>query len=142
MKTPLLIVEDETIVAMEIASYVEQLGFHVIATATNADDAYILATKHKPHIILMDINLKGNDDGISAVEKIQQNIHTSIIYITAFNDDATIERAVATSPAAYLIKPFNRKELSAALKIALMHYTKGTSSSFIAHEIRGRHHFR
>ena len=134
MKTPVLIVEDETIVAMEIASYVEQLRFHVVATATNADDAYSCALKHKPHVILMDINLKGSDDGINAVEKILQSIHTTIIYITAFNDDATIERAVATSPVAYLTKPFNRKELLAALKIALMHYNKNKND---LHVIRG-----
>lgn len=137
MNTPILIVEDETIVAMEIASYVQQLGFHVTATATNASDAYALAIEHKPHVILMDINLKGKDDGISAVEKIHKSIHTSVIYITAFNDDATIERAVSTSPAAYLIKPFNRKELSAALKIALMHYANSSFSSSTSHEVRG-----
>ncbi len=122
MSTPVLIVEDEAIVAMEITSFVNQLGFNVVATATSADDAYTLAMQHQPHIILMDINLKGDADGISAAEKISKNLRTSIIYITAFNDEDTIERAVKTNPAAYLIKPFNRHELSAATKIALAHY--------------------
>jgi DNA-binding response OmpR family regulator len=134
MKTPILIVEDESIVAMEIAGYVEQLDFDVAATATNAKDAYALALQHRPHIILMDVNLKGEEDGIDAAQKILQQMHAAIIYITAFNDDATIERAVATAPAAYLIKPFHRKELVAALKIALMQHNKNRCD---LHVIRG-----
>ncbi|MEA2112250.1 MAG: response regulator [Campylobacterota bacterium] len=131
MNTPILIVEDEAIVAMEIASFVTQLGFDVVATATNADDAYTLAMKHQPHLILMDINLKGDNDGINAAEKILKSVHTSIIYITAFNDENTIERAVKTNPAAYLIKPFNRHELSAAAKIALVHYHQNEDKQHI-----------
>jgi len=113
---------------MEIESAVEKHGYEVIATATNADDAYIKALRHKPHVIFMDINLKGDSDGISAAQKILQEIHTTIIYITAFSDDATIERAVQTNPAAYLIKPFNRQELLAAIKIALTHYNNNLNS--------------
>ncbi|MEA1918348.1 MAG: response regulator [Campylobacterota bacterium] len=128
MKIPILIVEDEMIVSMEIKSIIEKHNYEVIATATNANDAYLRAQKYQPHVILMDINLKGEDDGIIAAQNILQHIHTTIIYLTAFNDDATIERAIQTNPAAYLIKPFNRQELLAAIKIALMHYNNHINS--------------
>lgn len=116
------------IVAMEIENYLQQHNCNVIATATNTDDAYIRAMQHRPHVILMDINLKGEADGIDTAINILQNMHTTIIYVTAFNDDATIERAVKTNPAAYLVKPFNRQELLAAIKIALMHYNKNSNA--------------
>lgn len=119
MKQKVLIVEDESIVAMEIASYVTTLGFDVVGVVSNAEDAYRLATGKGPDIILMDVNLKGDEDGISLAARLKERVDSAIIYITAFNDDASLERAVETDPAAYLTKPFNRKELSASLKIAL-----------------------
>ena len=134
MNIPILIVEDESIVAMEIESYISQLGYNVVATATNSEDAIRFAKEFEPHVILMDINIKGDYDGIETAQSILSRQHTTIIYITAFNDDATIERAVNTDPAAYLSKPFNRQELNASIKIALMHYHKAT---FSAHTQRG-----
>ncbi len=118
MKKSILIVEDEAIVAMEIESYILQLGCHVVGIASNAHDAYTLAIDKKPDLILMDINIKGKVDGIEAVSKIKAHRDVFIIYLTAFSDDATIERAVKTAPSAYLSKPFNRQELFAAIKIA------------------------
>ena len=119
MKKQVLIVEDESIVALEISSYVKSLGYEVVGTTSNADDAVRLALAKKPDVILMDVRLKGDEDGISAANRIMDKENISIIYITAFSDDESIERAVETNPAAYLTKPFNRKELAAALKIAI-----------------------
>ena len=124
MKTPVLIVEDETIVSMEIESYLESINFKVIGTASNFKDAYTLAIQHKPHIILMDIKLKGNIDGIDTASKILIEIDTTIIYLTAYCDEQTLQRAVRTNPSAYLVKPFNKKELFASLKIASFTYDK------------------
>jgi DNA-binding response OmpR family regulator len=124
MKTPVLIVEDETIVSMEIESYLESINFKVIGTASNFKDAYTLAIQHKPHIILMDIKLKGNIDGIDTASKILNEIDTTIIYLTAYCDEQTLQRAVRTNPSAYLVKPFNKKELFASLKIASFTYDK------------------
>jgi DNA-binding response OmpR family regulator len=118
MKQKVLIVEDESIVAMEIASYVTALGYEVVTTVSNAEDAYREALEEEPDVILMDVNLKGAEDGISAAQRIKAEKEIAIVYITAFNDDKSIDRAVATNPAAYLTKPFNRKELAASLKIA------------------------
>jgi DNA-binding response OmpR family regulator len=124
MKIPVLIVEDETIVSMEIESYLESINFKVIGTASNFKDAYTLAIQHKPHIILMDIKLKGNIDGIDTASKILNEIDTTIIYLTAYCDEQTLQRAVRTNPSAYLVKPFNKKELFASLKIASFTYDK------------------
>ena len=118
MKKSVLIVEDETIVAMEIESYLLQLGCSVVGTASNAKDAYRVAMQEKPDLILMDICLKGDVDGIEAASNIKAEMDVFLIYLTAFSDDATIERAVLTEPSAYLSKPFNRQELFAAIKIA------------------------
>lgn len=122
MKTPVLIVEDEVIVSMELSSYIKSLGFEVVACANNAKDAYSLAIDYKPHIILMDINIKGSVDGIDTSSMILNEISTVIVYLTAFCDEETIERAIKTNPSGYLIKPFNKKELFASLKIASLKY--------------------
>jgi len=123
-----LIVEDESIVAMDIESFITSLGYDVVATATNSEDAYNYALTYKPHVILMDISIKGDMDGIDTATKIIHDINTTIVYITAFNDDATIERAIQTDPSAYLTKPFNRQELNASIKIALMRYNRTEES--------------
>lgn len=115
-----MIVEDESLVAMSLKHEIESFGFDVVATAGSAEDAYIKALHYTPDIIVMDINLKGAEDGIDTAMAIVSQQPTCIIYLTAFNDDKTIERAVQTQPAAYLIKPYDSKELLAAIKIALM----------------------
>lgn len=119
MNEKVMVVEDESIVAMELSSYIQDLGYEVVGRASNADDAYTMAMEMSPQVILMDVNLKGEEDGISVSNRIQLEKEIDIIYITAFTDDESLERAIETTPAAYLTKPFNRKELAAALKIAL-----------------------
>jgi DNA-binding response OmpR family regulator len=109
---------------MEISTYLESLGYKVVAIADNASDAYIKALKFKPHIVMMDIKIKGKMDGIDTALKIINEIDISIIYLTAYCDDQTVERAIKTNPSAYLIKPFNKKELFASLKIASFVYSK------------------
>ncbi len=124
MTTPVMIVEDEAIVSMEISTYLEELGYKVVAIVDNALDAYANALKFEPHIILMDIKIKGKKDGIDAAVRILNEIDTTIIYLTAYCDEQTVERAVKTNPSAYLTKPFNKKELFASLKIASFVYSK------------------
>ena len=128
MKIPVMIVEDEAIVSMEISSYLEELGYEVVAVVDNALDAYKNAQKFLPHIILMDIKLEGEADGIDAAVKILNEIDTTIVYLTAYCDEQTVERAVKTNPSAYLTKPFNKKELFVSLKIASFVYSKKKKS--------------
>ncbi len=124
MKIPVLIVEDERIVSMEIESYLQSVDFEVVGTARNFKGAYELAIKYKPYIILMDIKIEGDVDGIDTASNILEKIDTKIIYLTAFSDEETIQRAIKTEPSAYLIKPFNKKELLVSLKIASFTYNK------------------
>ncbi len=116
----ILIVEDESLVAMEIASYLRTLGYGVAGITAYAEEAQTLAAQRRPDAILMDIRLKDGGDGIAAAEQISASLDIPIIFLTAMTDDCNIERAAHLRPAAYLAKPFHRDELRAALKIALM----------------------
>ncbi len=118
MSANILIVEDESIVAMEIESYLKKIGYQVIAICTNADDAYNTAISFEVDLVLMDIYLV-DSNGIEASKRIKAKKDIPIIFLTAYMDEETIEKAVAINPVSYLTKPFNRKELYAAIKIGL-----------------------
>ncbi len=116
----ILIVEDESIVAMEIESYIQTLGYSVVDTCSNAEDALHIVSEHSVHIILMDICIKGELDGVGTATLIKKNHpHIEIIFLTAHLDDYNVDRAIEINPIAYLSKPFNREELRVFLKIAL-----------------------
>jgi len=113
-----LIVEDESLVALEIASFVEEQGFVACCIASNAQKAYEITQSKSIDLILMDVHIKGDIDGISCAKQIKSSMDIPLIYISAFSDDKTLDRAIETQPSAYLTKPFNRKELKVAMKIA------------------------
>ncbi len=116
----ILIVEDESIVAMEIESYVKKLEYSVVAICSNAKDTFSIISKKKIDIILMDICIKGALDGVETAARIKKShSHIEIIFLTAHLDDYNVDRAIEVNPTAYLSKPFNREELRVFLKIAL-----------------------
>ncbi len=124
----ILIVEDESIVAMEIESYIRKLGYAVTAICSNAKDAFAVVSEEKIDIILMDICIKGELDGVEAsalIKKSHPNIE--IIFLTAHLDDYNVDRAIEINPTAYLSKPFNREELRVFLKIALRKFHKNST---------------
>lgn len=114
-----MIVEDENIVAMDIKQRLEMLGYDVTATVTTGEEAIELAEKTRPDVILMDIVLKGEVDGIEAAEEIRRRFRIPIIYITAYSDRKTLERAKVTEPFGYIIKPFEDRELHSVIEITL-----------------------
>jgi len=118
MKKNVLIVEDESIVALEISNFIEELGFHVVSIVSSAQKALDIVHSNDLDLVLMDVQIKGALDGISCAKEIKAYKNIPIIYISAFSDDETLSRAVATNPSSYLIKPFNTKELKAAMCIA------------------------
>ena len=118
-KTKILVVEDETIVALDIKNALKKLDFEVTATVTNHDDALKSVKENQPDIIMMDINLQGSKDGIETAQDIQKIKNIPIIYLTAFSDDETISRAIETNPLGYLIKPFKREELKSTIHLGL-----------------------
>jgi DNA-binding response OmpR family regulator len=125
----ILIVEDESIVAMEIESYLSKLDYNVIDICSNAKDVLKAVNDNRIDIVMMDICIKGNIDGIETAEMIKKSHpHIEIIFLTANLDDYNADRAINTDPIAYLSKPFNREELRVFLKIALRKINKNTST--------------
>lgn len=125
----ILIVEDESIVAMEIESYIKKLNYNVVAICSNAQDALRIISEKNIHIILMDINIKGELDGVeTAIQVKASHPEIEIIFLTAHLDDYNVDRAIEVNPTAYLSKPFNREELRVFLKIALRKINKKSSN--------------
>ncbi|NET04201.1 MAG: response regulator [Symploca sp. SIO2B6] len=115
----ILVVEDELIVATTIANKLSRIGYIVTAKVTSGSQAIAKAIETKPDLILMDIFLKGEIDGITAAAQIRQQLNIPVIYLTAYADHNTLERAKLTKPLAYIIKPFNEIELQVAIELAL-----------------------
>ncbi|MBT3461424.1 MAG: EAL domain-containing protein [Gammaproteobacteria bacterium] len=113
------IVEDEVLVARDIKSRLEKLGYQVIGTAARGDDAVTRVLSERPDLILMDINLKGDMDGIEAADRIRAEADLPIIFCTAYSNDETLARAKVTVPYGYVLKPFDNRELEITIEIAL-----------------------
>lgn len=118
----ILIVDDEVVVAEDIRRQLRSLGYVVVGVVASGSEAVQLAGEHRPDLILMDIKLKGQIDGIDAARTIQAQYGIPVIYLTAFSDEETLERARHTLPLAYLIKPFVSSDLRAALELALFRH--------------------
>ncbi|MGZ5001196.1 MAG: diguanylate cyclase domain-containing protein, partial [Methylomonas sp.] len=118
----IMIVEDEGIIATDIRRQLEDFGYEVVATAFSGGQAITLAHEHKPDLVMMDIVLKGDMDGINAAHAITESLHIPVIFLTAYSDPATLLRAKATGAYGYLIKPFRPDELHASIEVALYKY--------------------
>jgi len=122
IQAKVLIVDDEVVVAEDIRRQLRSIGYLVVGVVSSGADAIRLAGEHLPDLILMDIKLKGPMDGIETARTIQQQYEIPVIYLTAFADDDTLQRARQTLPLAYLIKPFVSSDLRAALELALFRH--------------------
>jgi len=117
--TKILIIEDESIVALDIKLTLESFEYKVTGVAKSFTQALEKVQLQLPELILMDINLKNSKDGIETAQEIQKSYNIPIIYLTAYTDEETIQRAISTNPVGYLIKPFNTQQLKATIKLAL-----------------------
>lgn len=115
----ILVVEDEMIISMEIKQKLHAMGYIVTGQAITGESAIQKAGETQPDIILMDIRLKGDMDGISAAKRIMELYDLPIIFLTAHSDKATLERAIAVSPSGYLLKPFKERELMTNIEMSL-----------------------
>ena len=115
----ILVVEDERIVALEIKDTLVQLGYEVVASTSTGEDAIAQADAHRPDLVLMDIHLKGEMDGIDAADTIWNSFAIPVIYLTANADGETLQRAKITEPYGYLIKPFEESELHTTIEMAM-----------------------
>jgi PAS domain S-box-containing protein len=118
-KPRLLIVEDDKVTAKYIQNLVERLGYHVVQIIAKGEDAVEQALATRPDLILMDIILEGKMNGIEAANQIQKTYQASVIYLTALCDEKTLQKARASGPFGYIVKPFVQRELEVILAAAL-----------------------
>lgn len=119
ISTTIYIVEDEAIIAMELADQLELLGYEVLGTAAWGEKALAAMEVQLPDIVLMDINLSGEINGIETARRLRNRHNIPVVFLTAFSDASLVNQARKTSPFGYLVKPFEACDLSAALQLAL-----------------------
>jgi PAS domain S-box-containing protein len=121
-KAQILIVEDDSIVVMELQDRLQSLGYGVAAVASSGKEAIEKAAETHPDLVLMDIRLKGAMNGIEAAKEIRACFDIPVVYLTAYADENTLQRAKATEPYGYILKPFEERELRTNIEIALYKY--------------------
>ncbi len=128
-KITVLIVEDEAILAMDLADRLEMMGYVVAGPVASGQEALSLFKEKSIDIVLMDIHLRGEMDGVDTALQIRKLRPVPLIYLTAQTDIPTVERAKATFPSAYLAKPFDEKNLYLAIEMALHNFAFHKSAS-------------
>lgn len=122
VKAKILVVEDERIVAKDIVKSLDRLGYIVVASVSSGEEAIQKVAESHPDLVLMDIMLRGRMDGIEAAEEIRKNFDIPVIYLTAYADDSTLQRAKLTDPFGYIIKPFDERDLHTTIEISIRRY--------------------
>lgn len=117
-----LIVEDEILIAEELTDRLSRLGFSVIAAVDNAEEGIAIATRERPDVVLMDIRLRGEKDGVQAAQEIRQLVDVPIVYVTAYSDHLTVDRAKGTEHDGYILKPFHRRDLQSTIEVAMQRH--------------------
>ncbi|MCP4297390.1 MAG: response regulator [Proteobacteria bacterium] len=117
--TKILVVEDEAIIAEAIRVRLEKLNYEVVGTVTSGEEALQMIRKHEPDLVLMDILLDGELDGIDTAMQIHNQFGTPLIYLTSYSSNSHLERAKKTYPKGYILKPFKNKELHAVIEMSL-----------------------
>jgi PAS domain S-box-containing protein len=115
----ILVVEDERIVAAGLKHELEDFGYEVSGVASTADDAVEQAVREKPDLVLMDIHLGGERDGVDAAREIRARCGIPVVYLSAFADPETVARTGATEAYGYLLKPYEERELQTTIEVAL-----------------------
>jgi len=123
LKTRIMVVEDEEIVAEDIGRSLLDLGYAVTSKVSSGKEAIRMAQETKPDLILMDIVIKGDIDGIETAKQIKTLFDIPVVYLTAFSDEKTLERAKITAPFGYIIKPFRERELHISIEMALFKHS-------------------
>ncbi len=115
----IVVVEDERIVALDLSQRLAEMGYRVVRTVARGEDALRAVASLRPDLVLMDINIEGSIDGIEAACRIREASRTPVVFLTAYAEDETLARAQASRPYGYLIKPYESRELHAAIQVAL-----------------------
>lgn len=120
----ILVVDDERIVALDIKGTLETLGYNVCAVANTAEDALKAVEQSSPDLVLMDINLRGDMDGIAIAHVINAKHSIPIVFLTAYSDRGTFDRAKSANPYGFILKPFDARKLHSAVEIALIKHSE------------------
>ncbi len=118
IRTTILVVEDEPIVALDLQLRLQRMGYDVPVVVASGEEALASAHDMPPDLVLMDINLEGQMDGIEAADRLAAQ-HVPVVYLTAYSNDRTLERAKITGPYGYLLKPFEERELQTTIEVAI-----------------------
>jgi len=118
-KSKILIVEDEPIIAADIEMILEELGYEITGVEDNADDAIESLKNDRPDLVLLDINIEGDVDGVMLAEDINEQFQIPFVFLTSNADKLTINRVKRTQPAGFIVKPFSEKDLQSNIEIAL-----------------------
>ncbi|HUH79636.1 MAG TPA: response regulator [Methanoregula sp.] len=114
-----LLVEDDNIIAKVAEWRLKNLGYTLCGRATTGAEAMELVVRNKPDIVLMDINIKGDIDGIETAKMIKKGFNIPVVYVTSHSDGPTLERAKETHPDGFIMKPFEDNDLRVAIELAL-----------------------
>ena len=137
----ILVVEDEMIIAAKISMQLTNLGYEVTGILPRGEEAILHVEENKPDIVLLDINLKGNIDGIETARQMQLMKDIPIIYLTANADEATFNRAKTTRPAASISKPFKQLDLQRAIELTISRMAEIETGQQIENNVNNEHPF-
>ncbi|MDR9401892.1 MAG: response regulator [Halothece sp. Uz-M2-17] len=121
----IFIVEDEFIIAKGLARKLEKLGYKIVGTVASGEEALRKIEETHPDLVLMDILIEGEMDGIETATEVLQKFNIPVIYLTAYGDDKTLERAEESGCYGYILKPFKQREVHAAIRMALSKHKQG-----------------
>jgi DNA-binding LytR/AlgR family response regulator len=124
----ILVVEDESMVAKDIMARLNRKGYEVSGIAATADEALDILKTHDTDLCLLDIKLSGPVNGIELARRIKDTTPVPVIFLTSMNNDSIFEQAKAANPAAYMLKPFNDRELQMAIDLAVSNYATGKTA--------------
>lgn len=136
-KARIMIVEDEWTVAEEIKMVLQSFEYTVTSMSSSGEEAIQNAEKDKPDLVLMDIVLEGEMDGIQAANEIRSRFNIPIIYLTAYTDEKILERASITVPFGYIVKPFVNEDLKISIEIAMYKYRIEKERMRLIEELQG-----
>jgi CheY-like chemotaxis protein len=118
-KETIMVVEDEGLIAYHLKEVLEKNNYRVPSTVATGEAAVKAAYDHNPDLVLMDINLAGEMNGIDAAQRIRDDFNIPVIFLTAYGDDQILEDAKSADPYGYILKPFNERELVVGIEIAV-----------------------
>lgn len=135
-KVKIGIVEDDEIISRNIHIILNELGYETTLPASNYNDAIKMIETQKPDLVMLDIQIDGDKDGIDLAETINKNYKVPFIFLTSNSDKFTIDRAKKVFPPAYLVKPFNKQDLYSAIEICLYNFSKETKPMEVTNSYR------